>query len=142
MSILRRKSVQRACVVLALVAALVVGRLYLWPDRPGAFTKANFDRVQVGMTYEEVEDILGPPTPGLIRMTDVPPLPFNGPSPSVPYWGNDTALGYVSLDPTGVGGPGSCINVGVVREKGYIRRPLAETLWLWWYRATGRPTLF
>jgi hypothetical protein len=43
---------------LPLAVALVIGVLAMLPPRPGV-TKANFDRIETGMTESEVEQILG-----------------------------------------------------------------------------------
>src|ERR1035438_7357980 len=49
-------------VVAILVASIGVALavLALLPPRPGV-TKENYDRIAIGMTYDEVEAILGPP---------------------------------------------------------------------------------
>jgi hypothetical protein len=44
--------------VLPLTVAVIVGVLGLLPPRPGV-TKANFDRIEKGMTKAEVEKIFG-----------------------------------------------------------------------------------
>jgi hypothetical protein len=44
--------------VLPLTIAVILGLLAMMPPRPGV-TKANFDRIRVGMTLAEVEAILG-----------------------------------------------------------------------------------
>jgi hypothetical protein len=44
--------------ILPLTIALTLGVLAMLPPRPGV-TKANFDRIQDGMTMAEVEEIFG-----------------------------------------------------------------------------------
>jgi hypothetical protein len=44
--------------VLPLTVAVILGVLAMLPPRPGV-TKANFDRIEIGMTQEDVEAILG-----------------------------------------------------------------------------------
>jgi hypothetical protein len=44
--------------ILAGIAALVLGMLALLPGRPGV-SKANFDRIEDGMTLAEVQAIMG-----------------------------------------------------------------------------------
>ena len=53
---------KRRLVVLSLAVCiwLTVGALTMRPPRPGV-NKANFDRIQIGMTLDEVEQILGRP---------------------------------------------------------------------------------
>jgi hypothetical protein len=46
---------------IAAVVGLTLGVLALLPPKPG-ITKENFDRIEIGMTYDEVVAILGPPT--------------------------------------------------------------------------------
>jgi hypothetical protein len=120
MSILRRKLVRRACVVLALVAALGVAWLYHWPDRPGALTGSNFGRVLIGTAIEDVEAILGPPET----------VNINGAYSSY-HWSSDTAYATVVVDAD-----------GVVASRVYQKRPLVETLRVRWSRATGLPAPF
>ncbi len=46
----------------------VASAFYMWP-RPDRFSKENYDRLQCGMTREEVIALLGPPSdcqPGLL----------------------------------------------------------------------------
>ena len=47
--------------VLPFTVAVIIGVLAMLPPRPG-ITKANFDRIQDGMTLAEVERIFGPRT--------------------------------------------------------------------------------
>jgi hypothetical protein len=53
---------RKTCAALFATFILFVAYLWLRPDAPGTFTKANFDKVRVGMTRDEVESLLGPPT--------------------------------------------------------------------------------
>src|SRR5260370_20047910 len=61
---------KRRVVIALLVAGIigvVIGVLALLPARQGV-TKANFDRIEIGMTRPDVEAILGPPSDlGLMR---------------------------------------------------------------------------
>jgi hypothetical protein len=45
---------------LPLAIAVIIGVLAMLPARPGV-TKANFDRIEKGMTFAEVEKIFGQP---------------------------------------------------------------------------------
>jgi hypothetical protein len=45
---------------LPLAVAVIVGVLAMMPPRPGV-TKINFDRIEEGMTLQEVEQIFGKP---------------------------------------------------------------------------------
>jgi hypothetical protein len=45
---------------LPLAVAVIIGVLAMLPERPG-LTKANFDRIEEGMTLQEVEYIFGRP---------------------------------------------------------------------------------
>jgi hypothetical protein len=44
--------------ILTLTIAVILGVLAMLPPRPGV-TKANFDRIEKGMTLAEVEEIFG-----------------------------------------------------------------------------------
>ena len=58
----RRRRILLSAAVLAASVCIALGVLSLLPPRPGV-TKANFDRIEVGMTLAEVEAILGEPHP-------------------------------------------------------------------------------
>jgi hypothetical protein len=51
---------------LPLAAALVLGVLAMLPARPGA-TKANYDRIEIGMPKVEVERMFGRSAPRSLR---------------------------------------------------------------------------
>jgi hypothetical protein len=65
------------CIGLALIIPA------LRPPRPGV-TKGNFDRIEIGMTRAEVEEILGPPTEDFPRGVLALGLGIDG-----PIWEND-----------------------------------------------------
>jgi hypothetical protein len=44
---------------LAIIVLIACGVQFLIPARPGRISKANFDRIEIGMTEAEVEEILG-----------------------------------------------------------------------------------
>jgi hypothetical protein len=54
----RRRRILLSAGLLAAAVSLVLGVLSMLPTRPGV-TKANFDRIEEGMTTEEVKAILG-----------------------------------------------------------------------------------
>jgi hypothetical protein len=126
MAILRRKLVRRAGLVLALLA-IVVACLWLWHDRPSTFTRANFDCNREGMTIGEVEAILGPPTP----LPEPLFVKSSGTWLRRHYWNTAMAIAYVDVTES-----------ETVRVKHYWRRPLAQTLRIWWSRAFGRAAPF
>ena len=53
-----RKRLMLATVAVSVIACIVLAALAMLPPRPG-ITKANFDRIQVGMTLGEVTVIFG-----------------------------------------------------------------------------------
>jgi hypothetical protein len=62
----------RRLLLLGLAAVLVllgVGVLALWPRRP-AITRANAEKIQMGMTLAEVEELLGGPARNESNMPD------------------------------------------------------------------------
>ena len=59
----------------AAIACLAVGVLAVLPPRPGV-TKANFDRIEIGMTLEEVERIFGRPSDMLAGASKDDPTVF------------------------------------------------------------------
>ena len=60
-----------ATALFALCVCLALGVLALLPPRPGV-TKANFDRIEIGMTVAEVDQIFGPPS-GYFDRTELIP---------------------------------------------------------------------
>jgi hypothetical protein len=73
------------CVILALFAIL--------PPRPGV-TKANFDRIEVGMTLPEVEAILGTDRGSRPIVTDIM-LPIGH---EIEEWGGDEGFANIVFD--------------------------------------------
>jgi hypothetical protein len=59
---LRRKTYIAACILALAVVGYAV--FAMWPPRPGVtqVTQANFERISVGMTGKEVDEILGGPS--------------------------------------------------------------------------------
>jgi hypothetical protein len=55
--------------MLAICIGVVSGAIIMLPARP-CLSKANFDRIEMGMTREEVERILGQPTGQADRIDD------------------------------------------------------------------------
>jgi len=70
---MRYKSIMRCKVLIAgilvSVACIVLGTLAMLPARPGV-TKANFDRIEKGMTRAQVEEFFG--QPGMVIRHDGP----------------------------------------------------------------------
>ena len=66
---------RRKLIALAGLAVLVAaGAFVLWP-RPDRITRANYDRIRMGMSRAEVEAILGPPgdyTTGPVASMKIP----------------------------------------------------------------------
>jgi hypothetical protein len=60
-----------------LAVVVIVGVLAVAPARPGV-TKANFDRIELGMTLEEVERIFGRPSDILAGSSKDDPTVFRG----------------------------------------------------------------
>ena len=58
---MNRKSLLAGWCVTGLVSALVVGVFFLWPERRHPLGRANYRKIALGMSKEEVEAILGGP---------------------------------------------------------------------------------
>jgi hypothetical protein len=126
----RRKVVRRTGVVLALGVVLRCAWLWWLLGEHGTFTRANFDRIQNGMTVGEVEAILGPH-----NGQAVPSSGSSGDRSRQFYWDTDTAIAYVTVN-----------EFETVDDKYYGRLPLNETLRRWlrrsWARAFDHKALF
>jgi hypothetical protein len=114
--------------LLALLALPVVALLVcLWAGSGGPLKRANFDRIEVGMTLDEVTDILGPHRPGPRFM-----LINGGPSPlELATWSSFGASVAVYVD-TG----------GRIRAKQYHEITITDRLRELWYRAFRRAAPF
>jgi hypothetical protein len=94
--------------VLAGLAVLAVGAVAAWP-REDRITRENCERITEGMTFAEVEAILGPPgdyRAGPTQPDDPPPFPWfgSGVMPELPRaWRGDHGVIYVH--PKGDGDP-------------------------------------
>jgi hypothetical protein len=56
----KRRRLMWSAAILAAIVTVVLGVLAMLPAQPGV-TKANFDRIEIGMFSDEVELILGEP---------------------------------------------------------------------------------
>jgi hypothetical protein len=94
--------------LLVTLAVLLVFALVLYSSWPSSVTQENFDRIQVGMTEDEVKAILGPPGDHRNAENEYDPSPLHQPAhvfgrgnPRASYtrfWRSDTAdiaLGFV-----------------------------------------------
>jgi|HubBroStandDraft_6_1064221.scaffolds.fasta_scaffold717589_1 hypothetical protein len=117
----RRKQV---CLLTLLVLTALIWGARLCP-RPGdadVALRANFDRVQTGMSLDEVKGILGPPT----FITMVPPRDGN-PRLVAVAWEGEEAIARTYVDQS-----------AAVTGKEYGERPLRSKLWGWWRRTFGK----
>jgi hypothetical protein len=106
---------------LAIGICLAVGLRTVQSARPGV-TKVNFDRIQIGMTLEEVEKILGQPR----DERSTPPL-------FVWFGEKDTDRGpeaYMFLE---------IADNRVIRKDEWVRPPPTLSYWLWRWFDIGTP---
>src|SRR5262245_42301234 len=73
-----KKRIIGSVFVLLFAAALFVA--YIWPEGPGV-TKANFDKIEEGMTLEEVESVFGENGSVVIGWAGVPTTFYHWSSP-------------------------------------------------------------
>ena len=66
-----RKRLLLSAPLLAVLVCMVLIALAMLPAKPGV-TKANFDRIEIGMTKEEVDSFFGPPPMAPIRTPNAP----------------------------------------------------------------------
>jgi hypothetical protein len=85
----------------ALCVCITLGVLALLPPRPG-ITKANFDRIEVGMTVAEVDKLLGPPSTQGLRQEPLNwrPLPLQDAKRCI-VWGDEEGLAWIGFDTDG-----------------------------------------
>src|SRR5262245_5992728 len=113
---------RRFVTLFTLAAAAFVVALCLWPNGPSTLTRANFDRVQVGMTMDEVEALIGPATVrDMVIGVNLPNNPM-----VIQYWDAGATYVYVWLDDT-----------GLVSEKQYVEQSISDRLRYWWLRWVG-----
>jgi hypothetical protein len=81
--------------------AMTVAVLAILPPRPGV-TKANFDRIQEGMTRAEVEEIFGgPSSEDVVISTKDGKMIITFDQPRVKGWGADDGLAVIEFDEKG-----------------------------------------
>ena len=84
----RRRWVIASAVALLAVAA---GLLYAWTERTGCFSYSNYQRIQAGMSREQVAELLGSPGEETKNIPGVPPyvrLPGAPPGWRGAVWGD------------------------------------------------------
>jgi hypothetical protein len=82
----------------ALFVVAGVGLLYVWQNRPGRFSYSNFQRIQNGMTREQVTELLGSPGEETESIPGFPPyVPGAPPGWTGVVWG-DTFVHWQSGD--------------------------------------------
>jgi hypothetical protein len=116
---MRRRRLLLAAGLLALLG--VAGLLLAWlTPHPGAgITKENYERIREGMTFAEVEAILGPEGYQTKRPLIVP---VSG--PTFPrWWIGDDAIITIEFGPKGWGPPTPPFAEWQVTNKHYAERP-------------------
>ena len=98
-----KKHLMVAVAILAACAPLVLAVLAILPPRPG-ISKANFDRITVGMSKAEIQEILGGAasitSPGGKTYTQLAGIHGNRTPDGLLHqvWGGDTGVAIIAFD--------------------------------------------
>jgi hypothetical protein len=122
---MRRK---RVCLLILIALPLLVWVVCLWlrPGDADAALRANFDRVQAGMSLDEAKGTLGPP----LFVTMVTGR-AGEPKRVAVTWEGEDSFARVYVD-----------KAGTVTEKEYGEKPLRSKVRGWWRRAFGKAPPF